>query len=214
MLMQKKTTKSLNINHRRFRLSGCLIITCALAPAALAADNPGAHEHGQAQLQMAIETRQIDLMFTSPAYNLAGFEHEARTDEQKKQLADIRQWLETTPLVNTEAGTCRMTAATVQLGEESGSHQEHDHHEESHHDDEEHHQDEKHDEHQGEEETHRDYEVAQQLNCEGMTAGATFTSPLPARFPELEELAVEWVGPSGQGSTVITQSGPSFTLSQ
>ena len=54
--------------------------------------------------------------------------------------------------------------------------------------------------------------MAQQLTCEGMAAGDTFTSPLPARFAELEELAVEWVGPSGQGSALITQSGQSFTL--
>jgi hypothetical protein len=161
-----------------------------LAPAVFAADNPGTHEHGQAQLQMALENSNIELMFSSPAYNLAGFEHEARTDEQKKMLADIRQWLETTPLVNNGAGACRVAGVTVQLGDEGGSHNHH------------------------EEETHRDYAVAQQLTCEGMAVGDTFSTPLPARFPELEALAVEWVGPSGQGSRMITGPGQSFKLSQ
>lgn len=207
-------------NHRKFsrrshscRLLGCLIISGMTAPVALAADNPGAHEHGRAQLQMALENNQIDLMFTSPAYNLAGFEHDARTDEQRQQLASIRQWLETTPLINTGTGNCTVTAATVQLGEEGGSHQGHDHHEEAHHHDEEHDHHHGHDEHD-DHASHRDYDVAQQLSCEGMNASDAFTSPLPGRFPELEELNVEWVGPTGQGSTVINQPGQNFTLNR
>jgi len=192
MMIQKRHVKSRNNVHSA-RLLGCLIAGCVFVPVTMAADNPDAHEHGRAQLQMALENTQIDLMFTSPAYNLAGFEHEARTDEQKKQLADIQRWLETTPLVNTEAGTCVVAAATVQLGEESESHHE-----------------AVHDDHP----THSDYEITQQLACDGMTANDAFTTPLPARFAQLEELAIEWVGPTGQGSTVIDQPGPRFKLTR
>ncbi|WP_420389600.1 ZrgA family zinc uptake protein [Marinobacter sp.] len=46
---------------------GCMIAACSLAPVALAADNPGAHEHGHARLQMAVEENRIDLMLNSPA---------------------------------------------------------------------------------------------------------------------------------------------------
>lgn len=208
---------------------GYLLAGCLLAPAALAADNPGAHEHGQARLQMALEGNRIDLMLSSPAYNLAGFEHQARTDEQKQQLADIRQWLQTTPLINTEAGNCRVSDATVQLGKETGSHHGHSHHQKHHKDGEHHHKEHHHkkhhhdeghhaghhdDKHHSDEASHRDYEVAQQLACDGITNGDGFTSPLPGRFPELQQLAIEWVGPSGQGSTLITGPGQSFTLSQ
>lgn len=60
-----------------------MVAACSLAPMALAADNPGAHEHGHARLQMAVEENRIDLMLNSPAYNLAGFEHGARTEAEK-----------------------------------------------------------------------------------------------------------------------------------
>jgi hypothetical protein len=216
MLIQRKTIKHPHIKRSHsFRIFGCLIATCALPTATLAADNLGAHEHGQAQLQMALENSQIDLLFTSPAYNLAGFEHQARTGDEKKRLADINHWLETTPLINTDTGSCSVTAATVELGGETESHDEHSHHDENHHD-EEHHSDDEH--HSGEkrddEASHRDYEVAQQLTCKGMGTGEIFTSPLPGRFPELQELTIEWVDPTGQGSTLITPSSPSFTLSE
>jgi len=210
MLIQRKTTKHPYLKRAQsLRLFGCLIATCALPAVTLAADSLGAHEHGQAQLQMALENSGIEIIFTSPAYNLAGFEHQARTEDEKKRLADITHWLETTPLINTETGACNVAATTVQLGGETQSHDDHNHHEESH--DEHNHHDKN---HEDDEATHRDYEVTQQLTCKEMDAGEIFTSPLPGRFPELQELTIEWVDPTGQGSTLITPSSPSFTLSE
>lgn len=193
MQIQKKAARLPTTKRYSPAFTAWLIATCSLAPIAQAADNPGAHEHGQAQLQMAMENNKIDIIFTSPAYNLAGFEHQARTDDEVKRLADIQQWLETTPLINTAANACSIKVASVQLGDD-----EHDHH----------------DEHQGEESRHRDYQVAQRLNCQGAITAATLTSPLPGRFPELEALTIEWAGPSGQGSTLMTPSTPTFTLSE
>jgi hypothetical protein len=181
-----------NKDSRSRRFAGCLLATCALPAFALAADNPGAHEHGKAQLQMALEDTSIDLIFTSPAYNLAGFEHQARTPDEKKRLADIRDWLETMPLINTEAGTCRVKTASVQLGGETESH--HDHH--------------------NDKAAHRDYEVTQQLRCEEIGSGEIFSSPLPRRFPELETLTIEWIAPTGQGSTLMTPSAVNFNLGE
>jgi len=205
-------------NHRQsLKKLGCLIAACSLAPAALAADNPGAHEHGHARLQMAVEENRIDLMLNSPAHNLAGFEHKARTEEEKHQLADIKRWLETTPLINTAAADCRVTAAAVELGgeEEYGEHGHHDHgHEDGHHDDE-HHEDEHHghDEHHHDEATHREYDVSQQLECDRIGASQEFSSALMERFEGMEELTVEWVSPSGQGSARLSPSNGAFTLS-
>lgn len=173
-----------------FRFPGCVLASCTtLASLALAAENPGAHEHGQARLRMALENSRIDLMFTSPAYNLAGFEYEARTDDENRLLTDINHWLASTPLINNVSGACTVAAVTVELGGGEKSHQ-------------------------GDEATHRDYDVAQHLTCEGISASDIFQSPLTARFPELEELTIEWAGPGGQGSTVITPESRSFSMSQ
>lgn len=175
---------------------GYLLAACTLPAATYAADNPGAHEHGHARLQIAIEKNSIDLMFTSPAYNLAGFEHQARTDEERNRLAEIKQWLNTTPLVNMDDANCRITAAAVELGG-GDTEDDHDH---DHHDDD-------------EKTSHREYDVSQQLQCEGMGANREFTSALMEKFENLEELAVEWVSQSGQGSARLTPSNRAFTMS-
>lgn len=164
--------------------------TIFAGPVALAADNPGAHEHGQAQLQLVLSNNQIELMFTSPAYNLAGFEHQARTSQEKQRLADVHDWLKTTPLITRASGGCTITAAQVRLGGEPHDHHNHGDHSSS----------------------HRDFEVTQQLNCEADADDGIFRSGLPARFPELEVLTVEWVGPSGQGSARVTSAAPTFRL--
>ncbi|WP_150911049.1 ZrgA family zinc uptake protein [Marinobacter halotolerans] len=176
------------------RLGGFLLAGSILSSQGLAADNPGAHEHGHAALQLAIENNRMELIFTSPAYNLAGFEYQARTEEEKQQLANIRQWLETTPLINTESATCALKSATVSLGGETGSHDDHDHH--------------------GEETSHRDYEVTQQLSCDKLAPDVQLTSPLPARFPQLEELEIEWVGAGGQGGSLVTPANRTFRVSE
>ncbi|MDK8463003.1 DUF2796 domain-containing protein [Marinobacter sp. SS13-12] len=179
-----------------FLALGYLLATCTLPAVTFAADNPGAHEHGHARLQLAIEKNSIDLMFTSPAYNLAGFEHEARTDEERNRLAEIKQWLNTTPLVNVDDASCRITAAAVELGGEDTD----DTHGHDHHDDD-------------EKTSHREYDVSQQLQCQGMGANREFTSALMEKFENLEELTVEWVSQSGQGSARLTPSNRAFTVS-
>ena len=190
---------------------GYLLAACSLPGYGYAADNPGAHEHGHARLQIAVENNSIDLMFTSPAYNLAGFEHEARTDEEKRRLSEINHWLNNTPLVDTEAASCRVTAAVVELGGET-DHDDHGHHEEHRH--EEHHNEEHHHDHEEghEKAAHREYDVSQQLQCDDLGAGLTLTSALLEEFGNLEELAVEWVTQSGQGSARLTSVNRAFTI--
>ncbi|MCR8916108.1 DUF2796 domain-containing protein [Marinobacter panjinensis] len=179
-----------------FLALGCLLAACTLPAATFAADNPGAHEHGHARLQLAIEKNSIDLMLTSPAYNLAGFEHEARTNEERNRLAEIKQWLNTTPLVNVDDASCRITAAAVELGgEDTDDTHGHDHHGDD------------------EKASHREYDVSQQLQCQGMGANREFRSALMEKFENLEELTVEWVSQSGQGSARLTPSNRAFTVS-
>ncbi|MDI9244316.1 DUF2796 domain-containing protein [Marinobacter sp. CHS3-4] len=184
---------------KRAGIAICAMAACAVHTGAFAADNLGAHEHGHARLQMALEDDRIDLMFTSPAYNLAGFEHKARTAEEKARQADIRRWLETHPLVNTSGDDCSLSDSIVRLGGSTDAHDDHDHHGEHSHAD---------------EITHRDYEVTQQLTCNGNPIGQSFVSAVMTRFPEVRALDIEWVSATGQGSLEMTSPESTFTLSQ
>lgn len=172
-------------------------ITLAALPATVgASDNADSHQHGHAQLQAAISGNQIDLIFTSPAYNLLGFEHEARTGKQKAHAKETSAWLRATPLVNTPESGCTVQNADVHSG--SGA-EDNDHHDHGH-------------DHDEEPAGHSDIEVTQTLACSGLADSTALTTPLTSRFPELETLSVEWVWSKGQGSGRLVQGDSSFRL--
>lgn len=47
----------------------------------------GKHEHGVAQLNVALDGKTLELELDSPAMNLVGFEHAASTDADKAAVA-------------------------------------------------------------------------------------------------------------------------------
>lgn len=54
----------------------------------------GAHEHGVARLNAALDGQTLELELESPAMNLVGFEHAASTDAEKAKVAAVRAQLE------------------------------------------------------------------------------------------------------------------------
>ncbi|WP_375183776.1 DUF2796 domain-containing protein [Marinobacter sp.] len=187
----------------RSRFTGYLLtLAAAVATGTTSASeaNPGAHQHGQAELQLAVEGNRIDLLFTSPAYNLLGFEHEARTDAQKAAVRETTRWLGATPLVDTTAPSCEVMEAHVhhQAGAEGHDHHDHEagHAEPAH-----------------PESTHTDVEVAQTLSCADLGNATALSTPLTERFPEIEHLSVEWVWSGRQGSDRLERGEDQFSLS-
>ncbi|TYC57262.1 DUF2796 domain-containing protein [Marinobacter sp. BW6] len=166
-----------------------LSATVLTAGSAFASNNPGAHQHGHAELQLAIDGNQVDLIFTSPAYNLLGFEHRARSDEQKALVNQVTNWLGQTPLTNTREGSCTVMNAVVhhQAGGDDHGHNhghDHDHPDES---------------------SHSDFEVTQTLSCPDLKPSEALSTPITIRFPEIENLNVEWIWSGGQGSDRLGQ---------
>jgi hypothetical protein len=54
----------------------------------------GAHEHGTARLNAALDEQTLELELDSPAMNLVGFEHPATSDADKAAVAQARAQLE------------------------------------------------------------------------------------------------------------------------
>jgi len=180
-----------------------LAATILTAGSTFASDNPGAHQHGHAELQLAIEGNQIDLIFTSPAYNLLGFEHRARTEEQKALVTQTTSWLGETPLVDTAEAGCKVMNAVVHH-QAGGDDHGHDHGYAHDHED-------KHADENGS--THSDFEVTQSLSCSRLDASEVLSTPLTERFPEIEHLDVEWVWSGGQGAQELSHAESTFKLS-
>lgn len=177
----------LSKNHRVFS-----IIFALVSAPLMAADNPGSHQHGHAEMQLAFADNQVEILLTSPAGNMLGFEHHPRTPEQHQIEERVTHWLGENPLVNTPESTCQIQATTVQHEVAGG----HDHGGHSH----------------GDESQHADITVSQILNCTGLDHSTSLTTPLTARFPALEHLDIAWAGPDGQGAARLAQGESSFKI--
>ena len=53
-----------------------------------------AHEHGVASLNLAIDGKNLQIEFSSPAANIVGFEHHPRTEKQKAAVKKAMKLLE------------------------------------------------------------------------------------------------------------------------
>ncbi len=185
-----------------------LVLASSLAATpSLASDNPSAHQHGHADLQIAVDNERIDLLLLSPAYNLVGFEHKPKTDEQRQRVQAVESWSAETPLINTLAGAC--TINSTALNTSWGDNDDHEHHHGHNHD---------HGHHHAEEtasgSAHTDLEITQSLSCPGLSANTQLETTLMTQFPEMEYLNVQWVGPQGQGAVRLTPAQARFQLNR
>ncbi|MCB1886794.1 MAG: DUF2796 domain-containing protein [Rhodocyclaceae bacterium] len=157
-----------------------LLMTSALSAPVLAA---GAHVHGRADLEIAVEAGRLEIRLAGPLDGFVGFEHRPRDDAQRAALAAALAALEAPGrLVEpvAEAG-CRLTAADVA--------------EPFHHDD-------HHDDH-ADPDGHAELEAEWRFTCASPDALSAITVRLGERFPRLERLEAVFVGPAGQGATTL-----------
>lgn len=129
------------------------LIAAPLSPA-LAQESPqrglGAHVHGVGQLDMAIEGGRIEMQLRAPGADIVGFEHQARSDEDRASLARALAQLED-PLalfVLPEAAGCTVALARAELEAEDPEdhHEDHaDDHDHDHGDDHDHAEEDGHD---------------------------------------------------------------------
>lgn len=150
-------------------------------------DNPGAHEHGAALLDVVLEDRLLSIELHSPAINLVGFEHRPGNDAERAEAARARQALATPLALFGLPATAR---CTVSLSEQSSplfaddAQHDHDAHEHGHEDE------------HGE---HADIDARYRMTCadteqlEALDLTGFFET-----FPRTERLQVQLIGPNGQ----------------
>ena len=187
---------------KRFGYRLLLLPLSLLAGAAAASENPGAHQHGHAELSFAVDGNKVEVMFVSPAYNVLGFEHEVRTKAQTRALQQANDWFAGTPLIDTPDGTCTVISSEVH---HSGPEQEQE--QEQHHEGNEH-------EHEDHGSGHSAFEVTQTLTCPGVQNATTLITPLTTRLERLEHLDVQWAGAMAQGATRLEHSEQAIELGQ
>ncbi len=101
-------------------LAGMLVMAASTA-IAQQQDEPqrqlGAHEHGAGKLGIAFERRTVEMEFEVPANDIVGFEHAAKTPEQKQAVSQARATLAKplTLIKLPEAAGCKVVSAKVKL---------------------------------------------------------------------------------------------------
>jgi hypothetical protein len=163
----------------------------------------GAHVHGIAALNLALEGQEVHIELDSPAANIVGFEHAPSSEEDHaaldKAVATLKEG-DTLFEFNDEAG-CRMEMAKVSsklLEEEHGEHAQETKEGRSH---DEHKEDDAH-EHEGE--THSDIEAAYHFECDTPDKLTQLTVELFDAFAGMEKIKVQYVIESKQGAAELT----------
>jgi len=153
------------------------LLSCAVPAAVLAA---GAHEHGRAELEIAVDGSRLEVRLSSPLDGLVGFEHRPRNGEERAALESARvALLEPARLIEpSPAARCRLQSAEVP---------------------------DPFAEHQGEagEDAHADVDAAWQFDCAEADALTAIVIRLGERFPRLERVEAVFVGPAGQGAATL-----------
>ncbi|SDA91031.1 Protein of unknown function [Pseudomonas sp. NFACC15-1] len=158
----------------------------------------GAHEHGVARLNAALDGQTLELELESPAMNLVGFEHAATSDADKAKVAAVRALLDK-PLalfnlpVAAKCSVAQQELESPLFGDEP-DHEDHD-------------EDADGDEHHEHSEIHAHY----QFTC--AAAGALKDLDLATlfkTFPATQKIQVQLISPSGQQGVEVTAKAPTL----
>jgi len=194
----------------------CLsIVLASTSGLAIASENSdeyrehGTHEHGAAEMSVALIDGELTINLNTPAYNILGFEHAPSTDEQIKhveqQFAQLEQAQALFAIPKNAA--CSLQKFELESPFEEHSHDEHEHEEEHAEHDHEH----DHDHEEGE--THSDIRVSYHYSCEDLAAvNSVDMSGLFEHFKNLEKLNVSWLDAESQSAATLTPENARLTL--
>lgn len=156
-------------------------------------DSLGAHEHGVSSLNAALDGNLLELQFESPAMNLVGFEHAAKSDADKAKVAAAKRELEQPiSLFALTSGDCQATQVELQSPLFGDADHDHDHDHEGEHSD---------------IHAHYRFECAKANELKQLDLAELFK-----RFPATEKIQVQLIGPNGQQGVELTPAQPRLSF--
>ena len=180
----------------------CTILLSSSAASAEEKRDLDSHEHGVAQLNVAVEDNSVLMEFEAPGADIVGFEHPATSDEDKAKVSAAVTSLENlTNLVKfPEGANCAVTEVKAELHSESE------------------HAEDGHDEHhakaeRADEKNHNEFHAEYALNCENIQKIDEMTFPYFETFKNAEEIEVQIVTDSGANKFEVKRTEPQIDLS-
>ena len=149
-----------------------------------------AHEHGSANLDIAIDTSTIEMRFESPAVNIVGFEYATEDEQQLLLINKAKSNLSNFDLIYGLVGdvSCQTVKSSAKwVTEHKAGHDDHDDHEAGHDD-------------HGEvaKAEHAEFIAEYRLECNQLNNLAAIDVKMFEFFPAIEDLDVQVVYSQGQ----------------
>jgi hypothetical protein len=198
-------------------LISCLLVIIFFSSEAVQAGEKrhhGAHVHGVAHLNVAIEGNNIYIAFISPAANMVGFEHHPRTREQKKAVRAAVDELrngDSLFLLSTESESRLVRSrAHADIDKDADHHSEPDHAENEHHGEAENRSKAHGQEH--EHEHHSEFEAEYHFICRKPDRLAQIDVRLFQVFPGIEHIAVQLLNGTKQTAMELTAKENKISL--
>ena len=168
------------------------------------AQSEEAHVHGLATLTLALENQSLEIEFESPAANIVGFEHEAKSAEEKQAVKAAEVILESPATLFSFAGTgCQLKEAEVDIsGLMEEGHNDHGHHHDHHHS--------SHDDHK--DDSHSEIKAHYHFTCNGAEQLESVSTTLFSQFPGIETINAMWVTDTRQGSKLLKPDSTILSL--
>ena len=163
-------------------------------------DRLGAHEHGAAELDAALDGSMLEIELRSPAMNLVGFEHAPSSDADKRKIADARERLEQPDALFglPAAAGCKLAETELESPLFEGEAHDHDHG----------------DEHDGDHESqHSEIHAHYHFDCATPQAiQALDLQALFKAFPGTKKIQAQLIGPNGQRGAQLDADQPRATF--
>jgi Protein of unknown function (DUF2796) len=166
--------------------SALLTAMPVLAEDKSASQQPKAHQHGAATLEVTLDGGTLQIALDGPGDNFLGFEHAPRTDAEKKTVARVEQQLKQPAqlLSPSPAAACQAEPPRVEIKLPTP----------------------------GSQETHSDIEAEWSWRCGQPGALAHVDVELFKRFPRLKELRVQIATPQTQKTLILKPGAPRIRL--
>ena len=179
--------------------TGILGTTIGLLPATANAQSLDAHVHGEANMAIVIDGKDVSVSLMSPMYNITGFEHAPETDDQRDTLQTAISLLDDGAQlfeVNS-AAKCTLTSSHHSL---SAEHEHSDADEEGAEAEEAHHH------------NHRDLEAEYEYTCEHPSKLASIKLRLFDHFKNLQKVKVVTLSGNDQSAADLSPNKETLSL--
>ncbi len=160
----------------------------------------GAHEHGSAKLNVALDGSALYLELESPAANIVGFEHAPVNDQEKSQLDQARIQLQNPEnlfLLPKGAG-CQIVETDVDSSLFTGMAGHEHHHDDSNE--------------ETEEEGHADIHAVYHFECSEPQQISYVELKIFATFPQTGDINAQVIGPRGQTQQELSDANTRIEL--